>query len=267
MTFLAAVSAASCNFDPEPPQRPPLRIVSTTPIALDGGVATHPSGPALTLRFNRLLAPSTVNGASVLVRSGPVGVFGGVRYDVVRRRVEFVPDARSFRRTLQYEFVATSALRAWDGAPLENPVTLRFVVGATEPLAPRPAPSLTRDVAPLLAARCATAGCHGGASPSMALDLSSPTALVRTALRVASRERPAPGSTAQSPGDPQWGAMLRIDPGLTPQQGRPEYSYLLYKILGDGPILGARMPPDGAPLTDDERALIADWIALGAPMN
>lgn len=201
------------------------------------------------------------------MRSGAIGVFAGLRYDVVRRRVDLVPDSRSFRRTIAYELVVKGDVRAWDGAALENPTELRFVVGANASTPTWPTPSLSRDVAPLLSSRCATAGCHTGANAVMGLDLSSPSAILRTASRVPSSERPAPGPSARSPGDPRWGAMLRVDPGAGVGQGRPEYSYLVYKILGDGPLIGARMPPDGPALTDDESALVADWIALGAPAN
>ncbi len=267
MTLLTALLASSCNLDPEPPQLPPLRVVSTVPAAVDAGVATHPAGPPLSVTFDRLLAPSTIHGGTVQVTSGAIGVFGGLRYDMVRRTVEFVPDARAFRRTIQYELAIRGGLRAWDGAALANPVEFRFVVGDAMAAPARPTRALSRDVAPLLAARCATAGCHVGADPAMGLDLSSASAIVRTALRVSSRERPAPGPAGAAPGDPRWGAMLRIDPGVSPQQGRPEYSYLMYKILGDGPVIGARMPPAGPPLSDEESAVVADWIALGAPVN
>ncbi len=266
MIFAAALFAA-CDLDSEPPQRPSLHVVTTEPAALDGGVASHPIGLPLTLTFNRLLAPSTVNDATVYVRSGALGVFGGFRYDMVRRRVLFVPDMRALRPSLQYDLVVTASLRAWDGAALDNPLTLRFAPGAMVAAPSRALPSLARDVAPLLAARCATAGCHGGAEPVLGLDLSSPDAILRTALRVPARERPAPSSSALAPGDPRWGAMARIDPGNAAGQGLPEYSYLVYKVLGDGPVIGARMPPEGPALTDDETTRVADWIAGGAPSN
>ncbi len=266
MTLAAALFAA-CDLDPEPPQRPPLRIVSTEPAALDGGVATHPIGPPLSVTFDRLLAPSTLSDATVHVRSGALGVFGGFRYDMIRRRVLLIADARAFRPSLQYDLVVTADLRAWDGATLAAPLTLRFAPGAVAASPPRVVPSLAREVAPLLAARCATAGCHGGASPVMGLDLSSTDAILRTALGVPARERPAPSAAAVAPGDPRWGALVRVDPGNAAGQGRPEYSYLVYKVLGDGPVIGARMPPEGPPLTDAEAALIADWIAGGAPSN
>lgn len=265
--ILAAALLAACDLDPEAPQRPSLRVVSTEPAALDGGVATHPIGPPLSVTFNRLLAPSSVNDATVYVRSGALGVFGGFRYDMVRRRVQFIPDTRALRPSLQYNLVVTADLRAWDGAALANPLTLRFAPGVVVSTPARVVPSLARDVAPLLVARCATAGCHAGADPVMGLDLSSPDAIVRTALRVPARERPAPSASAVAPGDPRWGAMARIDPGNVTGQGLPEYSYLVYKVLGDGPVIGARMPPEGPALTDEETSRIADWIAGGAPSN
>ena len=55
--------------------------------------------------------------------------------------------------------------------------------------------------------------------------------------------------------------------GLADGQGRPEYSYLVYKLLGDGPVVGARMPPDGPSLSAEEIARVSDWIAAGAPDN
>jgi hypothetical protein len=67
--------------------------------------------------------------------------------------------------------------------------------------------------------------------------------------------------------DPAWGTLQRVDPGFAAGQGRPEYSYLVYKLLGDGAVVGARMPPEGPPLATEEIARVADWIAAGAPDN
>lgn len=225
-------------------------------------------GPALVATFDRLLAPSTVTTSTVLVRSGVLGLFGGVRYDPVRRTATFTPDARAFRRSLQYEFAVLDAVRAWDGGRLTRAVSVRFVPGATVSVPATPVPSLARDVAPLLAARCATTGCHGATAPVMGLDLSSAAAIRRTTIRVPARQRPAAGpSTLTTAGDPAWGALQRVDPGFIAGIGRAEYSYLVYKLLGDGPVVGQRMPPDGPALTPEEIARVADWIAAGAPDN
>ena len=67
--------------------------------------------------------------------------------------------------------------------------------------------------------------------------------------------------------DPRWSALPRIDPGITSGQGRPEYSYVIYKLLGEGPIWGARMPLGRAPLSDAQTRLVVDWVTAGAPDN
>lgn len=230
-------------------------------------MTTFPVGPSLTVTFDRLLAPSTVHGGSVQVRSGVIGIFGGLRYDPVRRTVTFVPDARAFRRTLQYEFVVNATVRAWDGAPLVSPVNVRFMPGDTVTVPPRDTPSLAREVAPLLSARCATAGCHRPPSPVMGLDLSSTSGILRSTVGVIARQRPLPAPGGDEYTDPAWAALQRIDRGSIAGLGRPEYSYLVYKILGEGPIVGQRMPPEGDALTPTEQTRISDWIAAGAPDN
>lgn len=99
----------------------------------------------------------------------------------------------------------------------------------------------------------------------MGLDLHDADAILATAVGRVSRET-ANGRGTPDYTDPRWGAMLIVDPGDAPGQGRPEYSYLLYKLLGDGPTRGAAMPP-GAPLSRDEIEAVSDWIAAGAPRN
>jgi hypothetical protein len=101
----------------------------------------------------------------------------------------------------------------------------------------------------------------------MALDLSSPEAIVRSTSRVVARQRPAVGASVNTSSDPAWGSLMRVDPGTLDGFGRPEYSYLIYKVLGDGPIVGERMPPTGGSLAIDEISTLADWIAAGAPNN
>ncbi|MFO0630601.1 MAG: hypothetical protein U0325_33925 [Polyangiales bacterium] len=196
------------------------------------------------------------------ITSGPYAVYGGVRFDPARREVRFVPNAPDLRVGLRYVFRVTTGLRAWDGAALATPLEVPFVPeGRYEP--PRTAPpSLRLAVAPLLAARCASSDCHGGDAPAMGLDLRDAESVMRTAVGRVARET-ANGRSAPDYTDPRWGAMLVVDPGDAPGQGRPEYSYLIYKLLGDGPFRGAAMPP-GAPLSRDEVITISDWIAAGA---
>ncbi len=219
------------------------------------------------MRFSvdRLLAPSTVQRANVRITSGPFSVYGGVRYDPARREVRFVPNAPDLRMGLRYIFRVSEALRAWDGAPLSTPVELPFVPEGRFTPTPTEPPSLRRTIAPLLATRCATAVCHGGDAPAMGLDLRDADALLRTAVGRVARGT-ANGRTLPDYTDPRWGALLIIDPGDAPMQGRPEYSYLIYKLLGDGPVRGGVMPPD-ARLSPEEITTISDWIAAGAPRD
>jgi hypothetical protein len=228
-------------------------------------VSRHPLGAPLRFRVDRLLAPSTVQRANVRVTSGPFSVFGGVRYDPARREVRFVPNTPDLRAGLRYIFRVTEGLRAWDGAPLAATVEVPFVPeGRVDP--PRAeAPSLRRTVAPLLAARCASADCHGGDAPALGLDLRDADAVMRTAVGRVARET-ANGRMLPDYTDPRWGAMLIVDPGDAPMQGRPEYSYLIYKLLGEGPMRGAAMPP-GARLSPEEVIAVSDWIAAGAPRD
>jgi hypothetical protein len=49
--------------------------------------------------------------------------------------------------------------------------------------------------------------------------------------------------------------------------GDPSASYLVDKLLGVDLCSGARMPPQGTPLSDASMATIAAWICQGAANN
>lgn len=240
-------------------------MLSTTPSAPDGGRGEHPIGPPLSVRFDRLLAPSTIDRAQLRVTTGGLQAFAGLRYDVLRREISLYPNPNDLRAGLEYVFTVDTGLRSWDGGALAAPVVVRFRPTVREAVPAAVVPSLRLEVAPLLAARCTSSGCHGGADPAMGLDLSSPAGVRSTAVGVLARQR---GDRAfLETLDPRWSTLPRIDPGLAPGQGRPEYSYLVYKLLGDGPIWGARMPLGRPPLTDGETRLVVDWVAAGSPDN
>lgn len=217
------------------------------------------------MRFDRLLAPSTIDRALVRVTTGGLQAFAGLRYDVLRRELGVYPNPNDLRPGLEYVLTVDVGLRGWDGSALAAPVVVRFRPTAREAVAPDVAPSLRWQVAPLLARRCAGSGCHGGIEPAMGLDLSSAGAIRASAVGVLARERG--GRAFAEALDPRWSTMARVDPGIAPGQGRPEYSYLVYKLLGEGPIWGARMPRGRAPLGDEETRLVVDWVAAGAPDN
>jgi len=214
------------------------------------------------VRFDRLLAPSSIDRAQVRLTTGGLQAFAGLRYDPIDRSLSLYPNPNDLRPGLEYVFTVDVGLRGWDGSAMAHPVEVRFRPTVRETIAAPRQVSLRREVAPLLGARCTGSGCHGGDDPAMGLDLSSADAIRTTAIGILARERG--GSAFLEALDPRWSTLPRVDPGITAGQGRPEYSYVVYKLLGEGPIWGARMPRGRAPLSDDEVRLIADWISAGA---
>ncbi|HLY54085.1 MAG TPA: hypothetical protein VKS60_00925 [Stellaceae bacterium] len=106
--------------------------------------------------------------------------------------------------------------------------------------------SFSRDIAPVLQARCAV--CHlTGDEPPGGLALYAKAAYGRL-VNVPSKES----------------KLLRVKPGA------PDQSYFLRKIEGthlDAGGIGVRMPMDAEPLDADMLKRIRQWIAAGAPDN
>jgi hypothetical protein len=109
------------------------------------------------------------------------------------------------------------------------------------------APTLTRDVQPLLDRRCAFGGCHSAATHQAGLTLVAASA--RSAL-VGQPARLRPGDTLVVAGD-------------------SARSWLLRMIGEDDGARGgfSRMPLAASPLTANQRETIARWIARGAPQD
>lgn len=105
--------------------------------------------------------------------------------------------------------------------------------------------SFARDIAPMLKARCATCHLTGEEAGGMAL--------YPKAARASLLARVATGTT-----------LHVVEPG------KPEESYLLYKLLGthrERGGQGERMPFGAAPLDAADIERIRRWIADGAPAN
>ena len=105
-------------------------------------------------------------------------------------------------------------------------------------------------------AKCTT--CHGGGSPSGAMDLSTSMATVYTTMVGANPVNPA--------------ALARGDKCIDP--GYPHRSFLLRKCQngldadnGIVPAEGNPMPNTGPPLSNKEIELIRQWVYQGAPQT
>lgn len=107
------------------------------------------------------------------------------------------------------------------------------------------APSLGTQVQPIFTKSCLGAGCHAGASPAQALDLSSGKSYANL-VNVASGECPA---------------TKRVLPGT------PTMSYLVWKLQGTGPCFSGTRMPKGQPLGASDLNTISAWISAGAPNN
>jgi hypothetical protein len=125
----------------------------------------------------------------------------------------------------------------------------------------------SRDIQPILTAKCANRACHGGAIPPSLSEADARHSLEKAVFS------PAYQSLLARPGAP-----APADRGRYVDPGRARTSRLVWAISGknaahpwDGiatvPAL-KRMPPAGsAPLTEEERRAIIEWIDLGAQFN
>jgi mono/diheme cytochrome c family protein len=108
-----------------------------------------------------------------------------------------------------------------------------------EPAAPAPADSAAAalvKVKDLFAKHCAR--CHGDKRPADGLRLSSEADLAALALT----------------------AGVVRDSFVMVAPGRPEASYLLMKIKGSDGIIGRRMPLAAKPLSEEDVAVVEEWI-------
>ena len=105
-----------------------------------------------------------------------------------------------------------------------------------------PAITLAQLSAEIFTPKCATSGCHSGASPDAGLSLTTANIAEET-IGV-----PASGNSnfqLFAPGD-------------------PVNSYVLMKVRGDEGIVGSQMPRGGGRLSEDEIAKIVAWVEAGA---
>jgi hypothetical protein len=265
----------------------PPQIVGSTFDAYrdDSGNATNvPVWPLIVLRFDRVLASTSVSRLNYTISSGPVGnvTFLEARIDPVDREVVLLLQAALSPDT-EYELhvksngtSAATALAAFDGALFVGETTLSFRTEAA------PAPGeVPGDVAdPIAASPCAAMAvfandctgstCHGGSpgsSPVMGLDLSSPRSVGATAINV-------PSMLANPSSEAANGLVIGAFPtGLTRvRSGSSSESFLIYKLLThrvSGPIPAPSSTLDVPGLDDATNARAAAELGAtipGAPM-
>ena len=226
-------------------------MVASSNDPTERGFAEHALAEPIWLWFDRPLWPRSVNRATIGVQSGELTLTPRLRYDPVRRAIRVEVDPAEVHANVEYVVVVRAGIAGWDGvvAPAQASLRVRFVPGIFTP--PEPV-SFRRQIAPALTRECATAGCHEAREPAMGLDLSSPEAIYRSTVGVAARE----WEGSARGGEFYWIGMNRVETGA------PGESFLVYKLLGDGPMRGGRMPRGGAARTELAQ-LVSDWIAAG----
>jgi hypothetical protein len=234
---------------------PQLVATSLTPDGT-GAYRANKFAP-IELDYDQLLSPRSVVRANVSLRTGELGIAIRLRWNPSAHRVaiEFAPG--DVRDDLEYVLNVRESLQSWDGVPTGRAVAFRLRWFEGVPSRVEPAVSFSATILPLFRRSCAVLACHAGASAVLGLDLSSAEAIARTAiLRIASENPSMTGGQDRT--EPQWSGLARIAPH------EPEQSFLMYKILGDGPIRGDRMPFGLAPLGANEVAQMNAWITQGA---
>jgi hypothetical protein len=210
-----------------------------------------PRETTLELRFDRYLLPETAVRQSISLFTGSedLGVFSQPEYDVVERVLVYrLPEGQKLEPGVRYsvalripEEADDFGFRAFDGAPLgegDVPFAFDFRTRKTETTPPplfSPTYESTCDLLDALApgdppekrAGCSSNSCHGGAGARMGLRLDNNEGLLQTAIdRVAHQTEHGAktGVPLQSP------AKMGVNMPIL-DLGRPENSYLLYKLL------------------------------------
>lgn len=294
------------------PAGQPLKILASAPVGgegldceLDAGDCGFAPRGTLTLRFNRWLLPTTATSQSLsLVTAGTaLGIVVHPDYDValriIRYRFDPLPEGVVFslRAADADEDPSGFGFRAFDGAALDAKLTMSFrtsresITGASKP--ERPVAAGCGQVVDTLAkAGCSRVGCHSRRSspqcastslamawddsvrecvpvPRMGLALDDTQGLISTAINhVAQQTQVGPDISHRYESSGRFGdQMPTIDPG------RPENSYLIYKLLiGEGfnreldRMADPSDPLAPTPMSSDDIHWARDWFIRFGPM-
>lgn len=262
-TVVLAALALGCDIPPELPAADGPRVVASDPQAGDQGVDR-----AVTIRVfvDRPLLPRDVHRGTVSVRSGERSAYVAPYFDPIDGAIVIANLGEPLDPSVVWR-ARVEGVRDLDRHAMAEPWEAAFRTGEQADGEVPPPPPRFADVAPILSGRCAERGCHGGDAPALGLDLSSAEAARRTAIGV-----PAEQARTGAQGDRAWHGsstltgLARVD--VVGGVGRPAFSYLVYKVIGDPHTIGDRMPPsDRAPLDAAELRLLSRWILAGAPTD
>ena len=214
------------------------------------------------VQLDRFLAPRSISRASVRVVSGASSAYLTVRFDPVARTLHARSlSGRALEPATRYRLEVDGAVDL-AGEVMDPP--FRAIFYTSEALGERPAtPAVGWDVvAPILTGRCTGDGCHGPGPAALGLDLSSPDAIRATAIGAPSVQLQQ-GATSGVVPVRGLGAIPIVDVGPG-GVGRPDASYLVYKVIGADVIRGDPMPPE-EPLSEAQARALSDWVFSGAP--
>ena len=228
--------AVSCDLPP------PSRAIEGSVAArvVDPSDGILPRNGSVAIAVSGLLDPASLYGADALIRSGDRELGVVLRFDPATRVLIADPAPALLDPELDYT-LHVGGPRDFEGRPMET-VEARFRVVRDLATHERDA-----DFEAVTRVFEGCRSCHEGPAAALGLDV---TDLRRTAIGV----RPSEIAASQS-------SLRIIEPG------HPERSYLVYKMLGEGPIVGAPMGAIEAPDEPLPRAAIATitrWIARGA---
>lgn len=239
--------------------------ISSSPA--DGDQEVPRLGP-IYVQLDRRVLPQAVSSDSVRLFSGEVRASLRLFFEPVSRRIIVELVKKSPLEPAVIYKLSVEELIDLDGNRQKEPYEAVFRTTDSEP---EPGALLPQvgwpEVEPIFSGRCAGRSCHGPSAPALNLDLSSAKGVERTAVGVLSRQL----SFGSIPGEGARGALSLAGLNIIDVQagsGQPAGSYLIYKALGDPHILGDRMPPPDAGISDltkPELKALSYWVRSGAP--
>jgi hypothetical protein len=231
------------------------------------------------LKFDRWLLPTTAvrQSLSLYTEGTQLGIFLRPDYDVTARSLSYRPDTPLDPGSVYIlelndanQDPNGSGFRSFDGNSLDSSQAFAFrtsLSGQTPPTDTLPVPPCAQVVSALNNAGCARSGCHSGNDPRMGLLLENADGLIATAIdHVAHETETGTDVTQQVVSGGRFGTQMPII-----DAGRPENSYLIYKLLIGKWLNGELAAQPAAPfaidvLSQDTIDRAREWFIEFGPM-